>query len=148
MSASALRRVVRSLLMEAAASGFVGDIERLTVANRDFRRVLHTTKHLQLVVMELPPGESIGVETHPVDQFFRVEGGVGLATIDNLESELGPGDAVIIPAGAEHDIANVGDAPLKVYTLYAPPHHKDGTIHRTRADAEADSERYDGQVSG
>ena len=145
-----LREVVRKVLVEASPQkpkGFVGNIEQLTLNNRDFRRVLYTAEHLQLVVMELPVGEHIGAEKHPVDQFFRVESGNGLAVIGDIEEDINDGDAVIIPAGAEHDIINVGETTLKLYTLYAPPHHRDGTVHKTRADAEEDDERYQGVTS-
>jgi mannose-6-phosphate isomerase-like protein (cupin superfamily) len=145
----ALREFVRGVLAEASAKprGFVQNIERLTLANRDFRRVLYTTHHLQLVVMEIPAGEHIGAETHPVDQFFRVESGVGIVFLEDEEHDVRDGDAIIVPAGAHHDIVNAGDAPLKLYTLYAPPHHRDSTVHRTRQDAENDDERFNGDTS-
>lgn len=143
---STLREAVQGVLSESSSGkspkGFIGDIERLTLSNRDFRRVLYTAKHLQLVVMELPVGEHIGAEKHRVDQFFRVESGDGLAIVGDVEQEIKNGDAVIVPAGADHDIINIGETPLKLYTLYAPPHHRDGTVHETRADAEEDAERF------
>ncbi len=125
----------------SSSKGFVGDIETLTTENRDFRRVIYTARHCQLVVMSLAPGERIGLEVHDdVDQFFRVEEGTGEAIIDDTRTPIGPSSAVIVPAGAEHDIVNTGDGPLRLYTLYAPPHHPDGVVHPTRADAEKDEE--------
>jgi mannose-6-phosphate isomerase-like protein (cupin superfamily) len=122
--------------------GSVEDIETETVNNTDFRRVIYTAENMQLVVMSID--DDIGEETHPVDQFFRIEEGVGKAVINGTEKEFEAGSSVIIPAGAKHNIINTGDEPLKVYTIYAPPHHKDGTVHRTKADAEADKEEFDG----
>jgi mannose-6-phosphate isomerase-like protein (cupin superfamily) len=127
--------------------GFVQDIERLTVANDDFRRVLYTAKHCQLVLMALKPGEAIGMEVHKLDQFFRVEDGTGEAILDGVRTEIRAGFAIVVPAGATHNIINTGKAPLKLYTLYAPPNHRDGVVHRTREDAEADTEHFDGKTS-
>jgi mannose-6-phosphate isomerase-like protein (cupin superfamily) len=127
--------------------GFVQDIEQIAVENNEFRRVLYTARHCQLVVMALRPGEEIGMEVHDVDQFFRVEEGAGEAVIDGVRSALQSGSAVVVPAGARHNIVNTGPKALKLYTLYAPPHHKDGTVHHTRADAEADHEHFDGATT-
>ena len=127
--------------------GFVQDIEQIAVENNEFRRVLYTARHCQLVVMALRPGDEIGMEVHDVDQFFRVEEGAGEAVIDGARSALQSGSAVVVPAGARHNIVNTGPKALKLYTLYAPPHHKDGTVHHTRADAEADHEHFDGATS-
>ncbi len=124
--------------------GFVQDIEQITVDNNDFRRVLYTAHHCQLVVMALRPGEEIGMEVHDVDQFFRVEEGAGEAVIDGVRTAVPSGFALVVPAGARHNIINTGSKALKLYTLYAPPHHKDGTVHHTRAEAEADQEHFDG----
>jgi len=124
--------------------GFVQDIEQLAVDNNEFRRVLYTAQHCQLVVMALRPGEEIGMEVHDVDQFFRVEEGAGEAIIDGARTAVQPGFALVVPAGARHNIVNTGSKALKLYTLYAPPHHKDGTVHHTRAEAEADQEHFDG----
>ena len=127
--------------------GYCDDIERLTVENDDFRRVLYTGKHLQLVLMSLKPGEEIGAEVHPDnDQFFRVDSGSGVVTIDGTDSKISDGFAVVVPAGARHNIRNDGDEPLKLYTLYGPPDHKDQTVHNTKADAEAnhDADEWDG----
>ena len=127
--------------------GFVQDIEGLAVENADFRRVLYTGKHCQLVVMALKPKEEIGSEVHKLDQFFRVEEGTGEAVLDGVRTQIRAGFAVLVPAGANHNIINTGDAPLKLYTLYAPPNHRDGVVHRTRADAESDSEHFDGKTT-
>ena len=127
--------------------GFVGDIEDATEDNEDFRRVLYTGKNLQLVLMSLPPGCDIGEEVHEDrDQFFRIEEGEGVILVDGAENAVEDDIAVIVPAGARHNVINTGDEPLKLYTLYAPPEHKDGTVHRTREDAEArhDADHWDG----
>lgn len=128
--------------------GFVGDIESLTHENDDFRHVVYTGKHLQLVLMTLQPGEEIGAEIHAGhDQFFRVEKGKGEVWIDGLCTAIKRDDAIVVPAGARHNIMNTGDKPLRLYTLYGPPQHRDGTIRATRADALASEERFDGQTS-
>ena len=116
---------------------FVGSIEDRTAENRDFRRVLFTGPHLQLVLMTLQPGEDIGDEIHDdTDQFFRVESGKGEVWIDGQQARIHDGMAIVIPAGAHHNVKNTGPKPLHLYTLYAPPHHADGTVHRTRAEAD------------
>ena len=123
--------------------GFVENIEQLTLDNTDFRRVLYTGKHLQLVLMTLQPGDDVGEEVHDGhDQFFRIESGKGEVLIDGSRHPVQDDDAVIVPAGARHNVTNTGDAPLKLYTLYAPPEHKDGVIHPTKADA--NEEHFDG----
>jgi mannose-6-phosphate isomerase-like protein (cupin superfamily) len=127
--------------------GFVQDIEALAVENSDFRQVLYTAKHCQLVVMALKPKEEIGAEVHKLDQFFRVEEGSGEAVLDGVRTAIRAGFAVVVPAGAKHNIINTGSVPLKLYTLYAPPNHRDGVVHHTRADAEADSEHFDGKTT-
>jgi mannose-6-phosphate isomerase-like protein (cupin superfamily) len=123
------------------------DIERLAVGNQDFRRVLYTAKNCQLVLMALEPGEAIGAEVHKLDQFFRVEEGTGEAMLDGVRTAIRSGFAIVVPAGATHNIVNTGNAPLKLYTIYAPPNHRDGVVHHTREDAEADSEHFDGKTS-
>lgn len=129
-------------------NGFVQDIERLSVENDDFRRVLYTAKHCQLVLMALKPGEEIGVEVHnTLDQFFRVEEGTGEAILDGVRTHIRAGFAVVVPAGANHNIINTGSVPLKLYTLYAPPNHRDGVHHHTRKEAEADNEHFDGKTT-
>ena len=127
--------------------GFVQDIEGLAVENGAFRKVLYTARHCQLVVMALKPKEEIGSEVHTLDQFFRVEEGSGEAVLDGVRTPIRAGFAVLVPAGATHNIINTGSAPLKLYTLYAPPNHRDGVVHHTRADAEADNEHFDGKTT-
>jgi mannose-6-phosphate isomerase-like protein (cupin superfamily) len=127
--------------------GFVQDIESLAVKNDAFRRVLYTAKHCQLVVMALKPGEEIGAEVHKLDQFFRVEAGTGEAVLDGARTAIRAGFALVIPAGANHNIINTGSDPLKLYTLYAPPNHRDGVVHPTRAEAETDNEHFDGKTT-
>ncbi|MCA2984973.1 cupin domain-containing protein [Gemmatimonas sp.] len=127
--------------------GFVRNIETIAVMNEEFRRVLYTATHCQLVVMALKPTEEIGTEVHTLDQFFRVEQGTGEAMIDGVRSAIQAGFAVIVPAGAKHNIINTGSVPLKLYTIYAPPNHRDGVMHHTRADAEADTEHFDGHTT-
>jgi len=127
--------------------GFVQDIEGLAVKNDEFRRVLYTAKHCQLVVMALKPKEEIGAEVHHLDQFFRVEEGSGEAVLDGVRTAIQAGFAVVVPAGTNHNIINTGSVPLKLYTLYAPPNHRDGVVHHTRADAEADTEHFDGKTT-
>lgn len=126
--------------------GFNTNIERDTLENKDFRKVLYTGKNSQLVLMSLQPKEEIGLETHPEnDQFLRFEGGSGAVFIDDNRYEVADGDAVIVPAGARHNVVNLSDAEdLKIYTIYAPPHHKDKTVHTTKKDAETDDEEFDG----
>jgi mannose-6-phosphate isomerase-like protein (cupin superfamily) len=127
--------------------GFVQDIERLAVENVEFRRVLYTAKNCQLVVMALKPQEEIGAEVHKLDQFFRVEEGSGEAVLDGVRTAIQAGFAVIVPAGTNHNIVNTGSVPLKLYTIYAPPNHRDGVVHHTRADADADNEHFDGKTT-
>jgi len=127
--------------------GFVQDIESLAVRNDHFRQVLYTAKHCQLVVMALNPGEEIGSEIHTLDQIFRVEEGAGEAVLDGVRTPIRAGFAILVPAGATHNIINSGGSPLKLYTLYAPPNHRDGVVHPTRAQAEADTEQFDGKTS-
>jgi mannose-6-phosphate isomerase-like protein (cupin superfamily) len=128
-------------------NGFVQDIEGSAVKNDEFRRVLYTARHCQLVLMALRPKEEIGAEVHELDQFFRVEEGTGEALLDGVRTAIGPGFAVVVPAGTKHNIVNTGDAPLKLYTLYAPPNHRDGVVHHTRHDAESDNEHFDGRTT-
>lgn len=126
--------------------GFKANIEKGTLHNTDFRKVLYTGKHLQLVLMSLKAGEEIGSETHlENDQFFRFESGTGKCTIDGNEYNVRGGDAIIIPAGAKHNILNTdGQSELKMYTIYAPPHHKDGIVRTTKEDAEKNAADFDG----
>ena len=127
--------------------GYVDDIEDVTEENWDFRRVLYTGKNLQLVVMSLPPGCDIGEEIHDDrDQFFRIEEGEGVIVIDGVENPVEDDIAVIVPAGARHNVINTGDEDLKLYTLYGPPEHKDGTVHKTKEEADAahEADHWDG----
>jgi mannose-6-phosphate isomerase-like protein (cupin superfamily) len=128
-------------------NGFVQDIEALAVGNSYFRRVIYTAKHCQLVLMALNPGEEIGAEVHTLDQFFRVETGTGEAVLDGVTTPIRPGIAVLAPSGTRHNIINTGTVPLRMYSIYAPPNHRDGVQHATRADAEADNEHFDGKVT-
>lgn len=127
--------------------GFVQDIEMLAVSNDDFRRVLYTAKHSQLVLMVLAPGEEIGTEVHQLDQFFRVEEGTGVVVMDGTRMPVKAGFAIVVPVGANHNIINTGTTPLKLYTVYSPPNHRDRVVHHTRGDAEADNEQFDGKTS-
>jgi mannose-6-phosphate isomerase-like protein (cupin superfamily) len=128
--------------------GFVGDIEDQAEGNSDFRRVIYTGKNLQLVLMSLKPGEDIGEEVHKDrDQFFRIEKGKGEVLIDGKRSKIKGDDAVLVPAGARHNIINTGEKPLRLYTLYGPPEHRDGTVHATKADAQRMKEHFDGTTS-
>jgi mannose-6-phosphate isomerase-like protein (cupin superfamily) len=120
---------------ESVETGFFTDIEKDTIENKDFRRVLFTGENMQLVVMTLGPGEDIGEEVHDVDQFFRFEKGTGKVIINETEYNVKDGSSVIIPAGSTHNIINDGSGSLHMYTIYAPPHHKDGTRHTTKEEA-------------
>jgi len=120
--------------------GYINNIEQLTLENDNFRKVLFTAPNSQLVLMSLLPLEDIGEEVHTVDQFFRIEKGEGRVIIDGVESSISDGTAIIIPAGSKHNVINTSiDTALKLYTIYTPPHHKDGVIHITKAEAEADT---------
>lgn len=128
--------------------GFVDNIEKLTTENDHFRKVLYTGKHMQLVLMTLKPGEEIGAEVHEGhDQFFRVEAGNGEVIIDNERKPIQDDDAIIVPAGARHNVVNTGTEPLKLYTLYGPPEHRDGVVHRSKAEADAAEEHFDGKTT-
>lgn len=127
--------------------GFVENIEGIALKNEDFRQVLYTARSCQLVVMALKPEEEIGAEVHQLDQFFRVEEGTGDAILDGVRTKISAGFAVLVPAGTNHNIINTGSVPLKLYTLYAPPNHRDGVFHHTRAEAEADTEHFAGKTT-
>ena len=128
--------------------GYVEDIEDLTLENAAFRRVLYTGKHLQLVLMSLKAGEEIGSEVHADhDQFFRIEKGKGEVWIDGERTKIKRDDAIVVPAGASHNIVNTGSKSLKLYTLYAPPQHQDGVVRATKADAAATEEHFDGKAT-
>ena len=129
-------------------NGFVDNIEELTEGNKDFRRVLYTGKHMQLVLMSLRKGEEIGEEVHEDrDQFFRVEKGKGEVVIDGERHKIRRDDAIVVPAGARHNVVNTGDKSLKLYTLYGPPEHRDGVVHHSRSDAEQQEEHFDGTTT-
>ncbi len=126
--------------------GYSTSLERETLKNTDFRRVLYTGKHSQLVLMCLRAGEEIGEETHnTVDQFFRFEKGEGLVVIDGNKHSVKDGSGVIVPAGAKHNVINTSKSVLKLYTIYSPPEHQDKVVRHTKAAAEAEPEEYDGK---
>ena len=129
--------------------GFKTNIERDTLKNRNFRKVLYTGANSQLVLMSLRPKEEIGLETHPEnDQFLRFEGGTGRVIVDDSKYTVKDGDAVVIPAGAKHNVINTSaEEELKIYTIYSPPHHKDGIVHKTKEQAESDDEEFDGKTT-
>lgn len=122
-------------------NGYVENIEKATLENTNFRKVVYTGQHAQVVLMCIEVGDEIGLETHPsTDQFLRVEKGIGKLTLDEKEYEISDGFAIVVPAGAKHNVVNISsDTPLKLYTIYSPPHHKDGTIHKTKEEAEKDT---------
>jgi len=129
--------------------GYVVALEKETRRNSDFRRVLYTGKHSQLVLMSLKPGEEIGEETHTdVDQFFRFERGEGKVVIDGIEHKIKDGSGVIVPAGAKHNVVNTSKrANLKLYTIYSPPEHQDGVVRHTKKDAMTSEEHFDGRTT-
>jgi mannose-6-phosphate isomerase-like protein (cupin superfamily) len=128
--------------------GYHGDIEAATEENTDFRRVLYTGHNLQLVLMSIPPGGEIGAEVHDDrDQFFRFEAGEGEVMVDDNTYRVKADDAVIVPQGARHNVRCTGSEPLKIYTIYAPPEHIDGTVHKTAEDAHAAHEHFDGKTT-
>lgn len=128
-------------------NGYIANIEDLTLKNEDFRRVLYTGKNSQLVLMSIAVGEDIGEETHHLDQFLRFEKGQGKVILDGAESAVEDGSAVVIPAGTKHNVINVGEEHLKLYSIYSPPEHKDGVVHHTKADALANEEHFDGKTT-
>ncbi|UOA27231.1 cupin domain-containing protein [Pseudosulfitobacter sp. DSM 107133] len=129
-------------------NGYIGNIEELTDDNTDFRRVLYSGAHLQLVLMSVAPGQELGGEIHAdTDQFFRVEDGKGRIVIDGVPHKVGAGDGVIVPAGAHHNVICTGHAPLKLYTIYGPAHHRDGLVQATKAEADASEETFDGKTT-
>ena len=125
--------------------GYIKNIEKETLENNNFRKVLYTAKNSQLVVMSLNPGQDIGEETHHLDQFIRIEQGKGQAILDGVVNEIQDKFAIIIPAGTKHNIINNSEGEMKLYTIYSPPEHKDKTIHTTKEDAVADTQdHFDG----
>lgn len=128
--------------------GYISNIEKLSIENENFRRVLYTAKNSQLVLMSLKPLEDIGEEIHDVDQFFRCEAGEGKVVIDGVETAIGDGFAIVIPAGAKHNVINTSsDRPLKLYTIYSPAHHRDSVIHVTKEEAMLAKEHFDGKTT-
>jgi len=129
--------------------GFFTNIEKDTLENENYRQVLYTSKHSQLVLMSLRPKEEIGMEVHPDnDQFFRIEKGQGKCLIDGNEYDLEDGTAVVVPAGAQHNVINVSDSEeLKLYTIYSPAHHKDAIVRATKEEAEANEAEFDGATT-
>ncbi|SDZ35243.1 Mannose-6-phosphate isomerase, cupin superfamily [Jannaschia faecimaris] len=128
--------------------GYFGNIEELTEENSDFRRVLYSGTKLQLVLMSIEPGGEIGGETHEgTDQFFRVEDGKGRAVIDGVTHKIGAGDGFVVPAGAHHNVICTGHEPLKLYTIYGPPHHRDHLVQKTKAEADASGETFEGEAT-
>ncbi|MDP2909541.1 MAG: cupin domain-containing protein [bacterium] len=125
--------------------GYIVNIEKETVGNEDYRRILYTAKNSQLVVMSLQPGEEIGEEVHELDQFIRIEEGEGKAVLDGVEHVMEDDYAVVIPAGMKHNIINMGEGALKLYTIYSPPEHKDGVIEKTKGDEF--EEHFDGKTT-
>lgn len=126
----------------------VENIEELTRSNEDFRRVLYTSHNGQLVLMSLPRGVEIGEEIHDSsDQFFRIEEGEGKVVVNDIAHDISDGSVVIVPMGAKHNVINTGPGSLKLYSLYMPPHHRDGTVHHTKASAEGDDEHFDGMIT-
>ena len=128
--------------------GYVSNIEEQTIANDNFRQVLYTGPNSQLVLMSLLPGEEIGMEVHTLDQFIRVEKGTGMAILDGVEHQLADGSAIVVPAGANHNIINTSETEdLKLYTIYSPAEHQDGVVFKTKAEAEAAEEHFDGKTT-
>jgi len=129
--------------------GFSENIEKLTLENDNFRKVLYTGKNSQLVLMSLAPGVEIGMEVHNEnDQFFRFEGGEGKVLIDGNEYVVSDGSAIVVPAGAKHNVVNTSaESALKLYTIYSPAHHKDGIVRKTKEEAEANEEDFDGTTT-
>lgn len=128
-------------------NGYTTNIEKASLENENFRKVLYTDKNSQLVLMSLVAGEDIGEEVHDVDQFLRIEKGTGVAVLNDISHDLADGSVVVVPAGVKHNIINTGAESMKLYSLYMPPHHRDGVVHATKAQAEADSEHFDGKTT-
>ncbi len=127
--------------------GYIGDIEKETEENDNFRKVIYTAKNSQLVVMSIQPGDEIGEEVHDLDQFIRIEDGKGKAVLNDIEHEIEDDYALVIPAGVKHNVLNTGDKPLKLYSIYSPPEHRDGVVHETREKAMEDEEHFDGKTT-
>jgi len=132
---------------DSSAKGFSDNIEKDTLENENFRKVLYTGNNMQLVLMSLKPGEDIGDEIHGVDQFFRFEKGEGEAIINGHKYPVTDGSSVVIPSGSKHNIKNTGEEDLKLYSIYSPPHHADGVVHKTKAEALKDDESFEGDTT-
>lgn len=128
--------------------GYITNIEKDSLENNNFRKVLYTARHSQLVLMSLKPNEEIGEEIHDLDQFIRIEKGTGKAILNGEETKIEDGSAIVIPAGTTHNIVNISaEEDLKLYTIYSPPNHRDGVIHNTRDEAVQDDEHFDGKIT-
>lgn len=127
--------------------GYLVNLEEQTINNTNFRTVIYTARNSQLVLMSLKPGEEIGEEVHSLDQFIRVEEGRCKVFLEGIEYMLSDGWAVVIPAGTRHNVVNIGEEDLKLYTIYSPPEHKDGTVHKTKEDALQHPAHFDGQTT-
>lgn len=127
--------------------GYVTNIEKNSRENENFRKVLYTARYSQLVVMALKPGEEIGEEVHGLDQFLRIEEGAGKTILDGVEHGIEDGSAIVVPAGTKHNVINTGGKPMKLYTVYSPPNHRDKVLHKTKEVAEKDEEHFDGKTS-
>ncbi len=128
--------------------GYITNIEKASLENDNFRKVLYTDKNIQLVLMSLLPGEEIGEEVHTVDQFLRIEQGAGKAILEGVLQDIADGSSIVVPAGTKHNVVNTGTNSMKLYTLYTPPHHRDGVIHKTKAEGEADTtDEFDGKTT-
>ena len=148
MTHVARETVAKKKATARTVKGYVANIEELTKENTDFRRVLYTGENLQLVLMSIKPGDEIGEETHDDrDQFFRIEKGKGEVWINGECSKIKKDDAIVVPAGAKHNVVNTGEKSLRLYSIYAPPEHRDGTVHETKADAVRDEEHFDGKTT-
>lgn len=129
-------------------NGYIQNIEKLSLENDNFRKVLYTTNNSQLVLMSLSAGEDIGEEIHDVDQFIRIEKGTGTAILNDISHDLADGTAIVIPKGTKHNVINTGTEQIKLYSLYMPPHHKDAVVHKTKEEAEADTtDEFDGKTT-
>ena len=128
--------------------GYIVNLEKATKENANFRKVLYTAKFSQLVLMSIAPGEDIGEEVHKLDQFLRIESGAGRAVLDGVTHEIADGSAIVVPAGTKHNILNGSTVePLKLYTVYSPPEHRDGVVAATKQQAEAEEEHFDGKTT-
>jgi mannose-6-phosphate isomerase-like protein (cupin superfamily) len=127
--------------------GHISNIEKISLENENFRKVLYTAKNSQLVLMSLLPGEEIGEEVHDVDQFLRIEAGFGKAVLNDVSYDIKDGSAILVPAGVKHNIISSDEISMKLYSIYMPPHHRDGIVHKTKTEAERDDEHFDGKIS-